>query len=256
MTDFLDAEAAGRVLRRANALAGSGTQEPGGYHHDAIIAAAGEVGIPERVVRESLAIEVLGAPPPVSRSDRLLGPAVLHEQCLVPLPPDLALELIDRWLVAAHHLRRERRCDDEMQWTRRDDFVGALRRRISGLAGEGRLGRASQVNASVCGIDAQHTMVRVVIDRGPHHRAALWCGSSLGLGAVSLVVVGVVLAPPVALLAIPAAVVGVVIVSASRREADRFERELGRLLDAVRERRGPQGIVAGVRRRLTLSAST
>jgi len=256
VTDFLDVEAVERVLRRANALADAGTQEPVGYHADAIIAAAGEVGIPEHVVRESLAIELLGGQPPVSRSDRLLGPAIVHEHCLIPLPPDVTLELIDRWLVGTHHLRRERQGGAEMQWARRDDVVGTLRRRVSGLVGEGRLGRARRVNASVRAVDAQHTMVQVVIDRGPHHRTALWFGSSLGLGAVSLVVVGVVLAPPVALLAIPAAVVGVVVVSSSRKEADRFERELGRLLDAVRARRGPQGIAAGIRRRLSLSPST
>jgi hypothetical protein len=70
-----------------------------------------------------------------------------------------------------------------------------------------------------------------------------------------LVVAGALVAAPLLLLAVPVAVVGGALIWASRRQANRFRRELDRLLCAVAESRAPTGLVSGVRRRLALAGS-
>lgn len=255
MTETLDADAAQRVLRRANELAGRGDQLVDGYQPEAIISAALEVGIPERVARESLAIERLGPAPDSHRGDGAFGSATVWEQRVVALPSDVVLGLLDEWLVNGHHLRRLSRSAEELECSHRDDLVAGVRRRLSGLVGEGRLARARSVRASVRPIDEQHTVVRVVVDRGFHRRAALLGGWTLGVGGVSLVVVGALVAAPLLLIAVPVAVVGGGLIWSSRRQSERFARELMRLFDAVAQSRPPRGIVSGVRRRLSPAAS-
>jgi hypothetical protein len=76
-------------------------------------------------------------------------------------------------------------------------------------------------------------------------------GFTLGVGGVSLILVGSLVAAPLLLVAVPAAVVGAGVMWSSRRQSQRFGRELKRLLDAVADARPPRGIVSGVRRRLS-----
>ena len=252
MSDVLDAAAARRVLQRANELADAGCG-PEGYRPEALIAAALEVGIPERAARQSLAIERFGAAPETHRCDRWFGASSVWDECVIELPADHVLDLLDRWLVVAHHLRRQGAGSDEVVWAYRDDLVAGVRRRFSGLFGEGRLAAARSVKAKVHPLDASSTMVRVVVDRRLHRRASLIGGWTLGAGGVALIVLGVVVAAPLVLLAIPLAIVGGALAWANRRQSDRFRRELARLLGAVGEARSPQRIVSSVRRRLSSS---
>lgn len=251
MNESLDAEAAQRVLKRANELAGVVEHRADGYQPEAIISAALEVGIPERAARQSLAIERLGAAPDAHLGDGLFGAATLWDERVFELPADRVLELLDQWLVIGHHLRRQGATGDEVVWRHRDDLVAGVRRRVSGLVGEGRLARARSVRARVRPIDETSTVVRVVVDRRLHRRLALIGGWTLGAGGVSLVLAGALVAAPLLLLAIPVAVVGGALIWASRTQAERFRRELERLLGAVSESRAPSGIVASVRRRLS-----
>jgi hypothetical protein len=253
VTGSLDAEAAQRVVQRANELAVGVEHRSDGYQPEAIISAALEVGIPERAARQSLAIERLGRPPEVHIGDGLFGPARLWDQRVIELPADHVLELLDQWLVIGHHLRRHGVNDDEVVWSHRDDFVAGVRRRLSGLVGEGRLARARSVRARIRPVDESSTVVRVVVDRHLHRRAALIGGWTLGAGGVSLVVAGALVAAPLLLLAVPVAAVGGALVWASRRQSNRFRRELDRVLGAIAESRAPRGIVAGVKRRLSPS---
>lgn len=256
MSDQLDPVAAERVLRRANLLAGDVEVDDSGFEPDVLVAAAAEVGIPERAVRQSLAIELLGPPPVGQRLDRLVGAATVSEERLVAMPPDRVLALLDRWLVDGHHLRRERRRPGEMAWSRRDDVVGSVRRTVRGLTGEGRLGDVRSVRAAAHPVEAGHAVVRITIDRVTRRRASLIAGSTLGGTGVVVGVAGLFLAPPVALAAVPVIAVGGGAVASSRSQADRFERELLRLLDDIEEERRPQGVLSGIRRRLSVRRST
>ncbi len=250
MSECFDVDAAQRVLRRANELADRGDPRLEGYQPEAIIAAALEVGIPERATRHSMAIERLGPVPQPKRVDALFGAATLWEERVIELPADQVLELLDQWLVIAHHLRRQGSDSDEVVWVHRDDLVAGARRRLSGLVGEGRLARARSVRAAVHPVDGTTTVVRVVVDRKVHRRAALIGGWMCGAGGVSLIVVGAVVALPLLLVAVPLAAIGGAFVWVSRRQSDRFRRELSRVLGMVADRRSPRRIVSSVRQRL------
>ncbi len=250
VTEPLDSAAADRVLRRANDLAGGGDDAVDGFEPEALIAAAAEVGIPERAVRQSLAIEYLGPAPTERRLDGLVGPATIVEQRIVAGSPASVLDLLDRWLVDGHHLRRERRRPGEIEWSRRDDVVGGVRRSVRALSGEGRLGDVRRVRATAQPVEPDQTVVRVSVDRSVRRRTSVIAGSTLGGGGAVVGVAGLVLAPPIALAAVPVVAAGGVVAAASRSQAGRFERELLRLLDAVDEGREPQGLLSGIRQRL------
>lgn len=252
MSDALDPAAADRVLRRASELAGDdGFERLDGFDPEALVAAAAEVGIPERAVLRSLAIEALGPEPPVRRLDRLVGAGVVVEQRVVGAPPERVLERLDRWLVDGHHLRRERHRSDELEWARRDDVVGSVRRSVRGLSGEGRLGDVRSVRAAARPAGPGTAVVRVTIDRTGRRRTSIVAGSVLGGGGAAVGVAGLALTTPLAVAALPVLVAGGLTVSSSRSQADRFTRELLRVLDAVEAGHEPDGVLRGLRRRLT-----
>lgn len=250
MAESLDPVAAERVIRRANELAGTDGELVDGFEPEVIVAAAAEVGIPETAVRHSLAIERLGPPAPDGRLDRLVGPATIVDERVVPASADRVLSLLDRWLVDGHHLRRERRRPGAMEWSRRDDVVGSVRRSVSGLVGEGRLGDVRTVTAAAHPVEPGRTVVRVSIDRASRRRGTLVAGSTLGVGGAAVGVTGLVLTAPLALAALPVVAAGGLVVTAGRSQARRFERELLRLLDAIEEGAEPEGVLRGIRRRL------
>ncbi len=253
MAEALDPDAAERVLRRAGDIADADEREgtDDGIEPAALISAAVEVGIPERAVRQSLAIERLGPPPVGGRLDAMAGVATVAEQRVVRAPPDVVLDRLDRWLTGSHHLRTERRRPGEIEWARRDDVVGGVRRRVSGLSGRGRLGHAHRVRATVSPIDADTTIVRVSVDRHAQRRSVLAAGSTLGVGAVVVGAVGAAVTAPFAFAAIPAGVAGGLVFSSGRHQADTIRCELARLLDSIGEGRPPEGVLGGIRRRLT-----
>src|SRR5690348_4295354 len=117
----LDRDAVRRVLRRATELA----DQPGialpdvdddRIDADALVAAAAEVGIPEAAVRRAITIEQIGPPP---KTGSLLGPrAVIVDDELAGASADV-LAAVDRWLVAGHHMRRDRLRNADGVWSRR-----------------------------------------------------------------------------------------------------------------------------------------
>ncbi len=252
MAEPLDPDAADRVLRRASELADpDGSAElDDGVEPEALIAAAADVGIPELAVRRSLAIEQLGPEPESRRLDDLVGAGTIAEQRLVRSTPEHVLDELDRWLVSGHHLRRERRRPGEGLWRRRSDLVGSVKRTTRGLSGEGRLGDVRMVHAVVQPVDGGETVLRVSIDRTGYRRTTLVAGGTLGVGGAAVGVTGLILTAPFAFAAIPAVVAGGVVVTSSRNQADRFERELSRLLDSIEDGRPPPGMLNGIRRRL------
>ena len=118
----LDRAAVERVLRRASELADA---EPtalpavGGVDAEALVAAAAEVGIPEDAVRRAIARERLGPPAAAHLGDRLVGAATVVVDSEVPGRAAEVLARLDVWLVAGHHLRRDRLRDGRGEWSKR-----------------------------------------------------------------------------------------------------------------------------------------
>ena len=107
----LDRAAAERVLRRASELAGAEPDENlplGGFDEEVLVDAAVEAGIPAGAVRRAIAIERLGPVPGGHIGDTLVGPTVVIDEQELPGRADDVLARIDRWLVAGHHMRRDR----------------------------------------------------------------------------------------------------------------------------------------------------
>lgn len=227
------------MIRRASELAEREVGPDGGIEPEALVEAAADVGIPEVAVRRSIAIERLGPDPETGRLDALAGPAIVAEVRFVSASPDEVLDLLDRWLVKNHHLRRIKRTSGRIDWARRDDVVASASRAVRGLTGEGRLGTAPTVIARAEPVDGTDTVVRVEIDRSPQRRNSLMAGGACSAFSVGCGVLGVVVAAPLAILAIPGVVGAGVALSNGRSQAGRYDRELDRVLDAVVEQRPP-----------------
>src|SRR3954469_24326225 len=166
-TGALDRDAVRRVLRRATALAdGDPRQIPDiddRIDAEALVEAAGEVGIPEDAVRRAMAIERLGTPP--GRHGALLGPAVVVVDEELPGAAGAALAGIDRWLVGGHHMRRDRLRPQTGTWTRRRGLLGTAFRSLRHATGEGYLGDRERIDAVALDTGADTCVVRVIADR-------------------------------------------------------------------------------------------
>ena len=174
----LDPEAVARVLRRATELSADDV-EPDGIDPEALVAAADEAGIPVVAVRRALAIERLGPPPAAQVGDLVLGPPVVVVDAEVPGHATDALSRIDAWLVAGHHLRRERRRDRRAEFARRKGLVGRTMRTVRSATGEGQLGRLHRVVAAAEDTGAGTCIVRIEADRSTERRTMAGEGAAV-----------------------------------------------------------------------------
>lgn len=250
MVDRLDRDAVARILRRASELHEEAAALDGGIDEVALIAAAEEAGLSSTAVREALAIERLGAEPERSSLDRMVGPKTIWADRVVPAGIDEAMRRLDMWLVAGHHLRRERGSDDSGEWAKRSDLAASVQRALRGLSGEARLGECRLVRARAVRIDELRTIVRVTIDREITTTVATaGMGIVGGAGVVGAIAGAVFVAPAVAVLA-PVALVGSAIIArGTKRSSNQVERELVRLLDQVVAGEVPPSIAGQFRRR-------
>ncbi len=247
MAEPLDPSAAERVIRRANELA-DGDEHRDGIEPAALIEAALDVGIPEKAIRQSLALERIGPAPQPQRLDRLVGPAIVAEQRVLGAGPDEVLDLLDRWLVKRHHLRRVRRRTNDVEWARRDDPLAGARRAVSGVSGNARLGTAPRVRATAHSIDETDTVLRVSVDRSGTRRTALVSGGLFGATGIACATVGIVATAPIVFAAIPTLAASGYVMASAHKQAGRFDDELGRVLDAVAEQQPPSRVRRSRRR--------
>lgn len=260
MTDQapLDARVVARILRRAGDLeqAGEGLHEASIIAEASLIAAAEEVGLSVDAVRRSIAVERLG-PLPVARfGDRLLGPSQVYADGEVDAPAADALARVDSWLIDGHHLRRDALRPGHGEWSKRSGFVGVTTRTIRNATGEGKLGNFERVGAAARDIGGGTSALRITIDRTTNRRMAGAGGTLVAVGGMTGVVVSAVVAAPVVLFAMPAAIVaGVAVALSGRKRARNAEREIRRLLDAVRTGADPTRLSLDVVRRATGKAT-
>jgi hypothetical protein len=261
MTDRapIDAKVVARILRRAGDLERAGEMHDEGatIAEASLIAAAEEVGLSVDAVRRSIAVERLGPVPEGRAGDRIVGPSQVYVDGEVDVPAGDALARVDSWLVDGHHLRRDTLRSGHGEWSKRSGLFGATVRTVRHATGEGKLGDFERVNATACDTGIGSSVVRITIDRTTGRRLAGGGGMVLAVGGVTGVALGaVVVATPVALLAMPAAIVaGVGVALTGRKRARTTEREIGRLLEAVRAGDDPTRLSVDVVRRATGKAT-
>ncbi len=128
--DRLDPDTAGEIIRRATELDQSRTAEEPGVDRFALESAASEVGLSPAAIRQAMAEHDAGALGPADAGRSVLGPARARSVRTVDLPPDLALQRVERW-TKTQLLQVHRRKGSEVEWRRRDDLEAKVRRRIS-----------------------------------------------------------------------------------------------------------------------------
>jgi hypothetical protein len=256
----LDRETVTRILRRAEAMAGTDPGDDGepGVEEAALIAAVEELGAPVEAVRRSLAMERLGPVPPAHVGDHVLGPGLLIVDDEVAGAPRELLARFDAWMVDGHHLRRDRLRDDAGCWSKRSDVVGRTIRAIRSATGEGHLGEVARVGVDLRDSGTGTCAVRVTVDRRADRRRAGFAGSAIAVGGTAAgAVVFSIVASPLLVLAAPVAVgTGVVVARHGRRKAARTTYEVERLIESVRLERDPTRLRRDVARRVAGRSAT
>jgi hypothetical protein len=253
-TGLLDRAAVERVLRRASELAGTDPDDPlelGAIDEQTLVVAAVEAGIPAPAVRRAIAIERLGPVPSAHVGDGLVGPTIVIDEQELPGRAAEVLARIDAWLVAGHHMRRDRLRDDRGEWSKRTGLVGSTMRTIRHATGEGRLGDLQRIAATARDTGNGTCVVRIEADRRRDRTVRVASGVAVG-GAATAGVVGVALVTaPLLLLAAPVAIAaGCGIAATGRGRANRVVRELDRVIDAVEQQMQPVRLRTDVYRRV------
>ena len=250
----LDRAAVTRVLRRASELSELYPDADGDVDvidERALVAAATEVGITADAVRRAIAVERLGPPPSTDLGDRLVGAGTVVGYHELPGRADDVMARLDAWLVAGHHLRRDRLRDGHGEWSKRTGLVGRTIRAVRSATGEGHLGDMRRVSATVCDTGTGTCVVRVEADRRVDRTAHAASGVFVAGAGTAGVVVAALLTGPLLLLVAPVTVAaGVGVAATGRSRAGRVEREVGRVLDAVDQQARPARLSVDVVRRV------
>jgi hypothetical protein len=251
---LLDRTAAERVLRRASELAGADPDDllaRGAIDEHTLVAAAVEAGIPAGAVRRAIAIERLGPVPPAHVGDHLVGPTVVIDEQELPGRADDVLARIDTWLVAGHHMRRDRLRDGHGTWSKRTGFVGRAVLAMRHAIGEGYLGDLERIAATARDTGVGTCVLRVEADRRRDRSLRAASGIVVG-GAATAGVVGVAVATmPLVLLAAPVAIAaGCGVAATGRKRAKRVVLELDRVIDAVDHHVEPARLTTDLVRRV------
>lgn len=164
-----DPEVAAEVLARAAALQAAAPGDEGpGLDEDAVLAVGREVGLTEDAVRRALAEHRTGsalAPVPVP-ADRLLGPAVVAVDRVLPRSPALVLAGMESGLRRAL-LERRRSLPHGSVWTPRSGPLTTVRRKVSP---PGPLAWVSRLDLQVAAVGDGRTRVQVVARCDPRRR--------------------------------------------------------------------------------------
>lgn len=276
MDEPLDADAAGRVLRRAQDIAaahgrdnGDIAEEPAGVSAQALVEAAEEVGIDADAVRDALALERFDAGMPEPQAlDRLSGPGAVSVEHVVDQAPGRALDIAEDWLKVAHRMRCVRSPEGGLNCRPRPGLAASVGRVANGMTGEVNIEAVERLTVSVQPLitDASpehpRTLVRIVADRRTSRRRRLGVGAVTGATGTGVTAVGVagavagggamVVAP---ILGVPLMIGGYAVARSGRRHADKVELELLRVLAAIDRSEQPVGLVGRATRRARKAVS-
>lgn len=205
MTDHSGRELSRRefdaVIRRAAELAASEPEGEGALNEAELLRIAGEVGLPERHVRQALA-EVRTGIEGGGLLDRLFGASFVRASRVVPGTPDELAAKLDDFFVASQLLQRVRRGAGVLQYRPSVDWASQLARAASFTSRKHYIASARSVEVRLEGVSDGETLVELMVDPGMRRDdvAGAVVGGGMGGGVVGvLVVVGVASVAPLAL---------------------------------------------------------
>jgi hypothetical protein len=107
-----------------------------------------------------------------------------------------------------------------------------------------------RIEVHTSAVDAQRTLVRVLVSRRPQRSVALAGGASLGAAGVVAAAGAAVVATPLAVVGVPIAASGLVVARRGRRQAGELIDDLERLIDLVERGSRPVSVSADLKRML------
>lgn len=225
------------ILRAAQLQAGSRDLEDG-LTEDEVMRLGAEVGIPAPYLRQALMEERMraGLPREAGLAAWLAGGRHVSADRTVPGTPEATTAALDHWMTTGELLAVKRRFPDQISWEPARGTMASLKRSFRMGGREYLLARAGEVAAQVSRVDENLVYVRLVADLGNLRRERLGGAAVVGVTGVSaggvLFLLG--FAPPVAVLALPAAALGALAVARRhRRERERLQVALEQVLDRL-----------------------
>jgi hypothetical protein len=200
-----------------------------------LVRIAGELGISPAHVQQAIA-EVRGRP---AGEDgllaRLVGEARVTASRLVSVPPAGAREQLDRYLTGREAMVAQRRLPDRTIYERGSGVGAAVTRAAGAVAARHSLLNVPLLEVAVDAVDDRSCFVAVSVDLNAR-RSATAAGTAAGAlaGSAAAATVGVVLAPPLALIGLPVLAGFAYLMRASYRGAvTRTRTQLESLLDRL-----------------------
>ncbi|HLV26553.1 MAG TPA: hypothetical protein VKZ41_09585 [Gemmatimonadales bacterium] len=206
----LDRRALERVLSRAAELQAMGSDAPEVLTEEQILDLGREVGLPSPYLRQAIAEERTRVAIPEEEGwvGRVFGASGTTATRVVPGSPDEVLDRLDKWMQKRESLRVKRRYGERMTWERSRGILAEVQRGFDLSGREYALARASEIAATVSGLEEGRSVVRLDADLEPVRAGrARASGITAGAGVVTsgvVATVGALLAAPttIALLAI------------------------------------------------------
>ena len=235
----IDRAAVDRVLARAVELQAEGSTEPQGQLTEAqLLDLAKEVGLDPVNLRQALAEERtrVALPEEHGMLASLYGGSLASAQRIVRGTPVQVLKALDDWMQRQEGLVVQRYYSTErIVWEARRDFVGKIRRAVSGRGHA--LVRATNVSATAIAVDEARSIVRLNAQLGGYR--ALMAQQNVAMTGGGIVVGSVlaVLGFPIIAAAAPALVFApagyAVARSSQRRSVERAQIALEQVLDRL-----------------------
>ncbi|AHG89904.1 hypothetical protein J421_2367 [Gemmatirosa kalamazoonensis] len=243
----LDRAAVERVLARAAELQGAGAEAPetGALTEAQVLEVAREAGIAPDLVRRAIAEERTRVVLPEEHglAARIAGPGTVSAARIVRGAPAQVAGTLEPWLEREACLRVLRRVGERTLWEPRSDFVGNLKRGLSG--NEARILRGlSALALTMTDAGEGQTLVRLDADLSGGRRQRLTAGSvaatggalagagMIGVGVVAHALLAVVV-PIAALPLLAGAGVGWALARGHRTRAERVQMALEHVLDQL-----------------------
>ena len=251
VADRLDPEVVERVVRRAlefDVQASDAGRAGEGIDADALVAAAGEVGISPEAVRRAIAFERLGPRPRPSPLDRFLGPESVVVQETLDLSAAMAMGRLDTWLTEGHFLRPMRVEGLSGRWQRRRDLAARIQRKLRGLTGGATLGGVEDLRAQAAPIGEGSCVARVLVVRRRSRWDSLMTLTALAGFSVACVALAVVVNPLLVFLSLLGMLAAASTARRSRLASAELRTELDRLIQQVESGETPESFTPRSRR--------
>ena len=200
-----------------------------------------EVGLAPEHVRQALAEERARGEPDAKDDSAvlaLIGRRRVAAQRVVPGKPDVVLAALDKWMQSEEWLRVKRQQRDRMVWEPRRDLMAGLRRAFGGRSHA--LHVATDVAATVVGVDSEHSLVALTADlAGQRSTLAIHATTWMGLSAAatgSLTLMGFMTLVAIAPVAIVVPVAAFGVQRAMAASLTRTQLALEQILDRLERR--------------------